>query len=182
MAASYALIVKVKKHTKLSDIELTWYPVIATHQIFFYHLQHGLGIHSFNITWTCLIVQVLATRAKILKPSGYSPVIIWDYTFRATNILAVIEELWPISMSKSISSRIRQCLFKWHSNNTRSEAMHNVSAHQLLKYYQRNWVPITAWTALVMWCTHLVGALVGLVSLFNGISISVHYLMPKPSF
>ena len=32
--------------------------------------------------------------------------------------------------------------------------MHNLSAHQLLQYYQSEHVPSMDWTALVMWYTH----------------------------
>ena len=35
------------------------------------------------------------------------------------------------------------------SNYTWSEAMHNMSAHQLTEYKQPQWVPTMAWTALV---------------------------------
>ena len=40
------------------------------------------------------------------------------------------------------------------SNRTWSEPMHNVLAHQLLRYYQPQHVPSMAWIALVMWYTH----------------------------
>ena len=36
-------------------------------------------------------------------------------------------------------------------NHIRSEAMHNVSAHQLSQYYLLQKVPSTVWTALVIW-------------------------------
>ena len=42
----------------------------------------------------------------------------------------------------------------WVSNHTQSEVMHDVLTHHLLRYYQLQWAPTTAWTALVMWYTH----------------------------
>ena len=38
-------------------------------------------------------------------------------------------------------------------NHTKSEAMHNLSAHRLARYYQPQWVSSTAWTASVKWYT-----------------------------
>ena len=35
------------------------------------------------------------------------------------------------------------------SNHAWSETMHNVSVHQIPLYYQSQWIPTTAWTALV---------------------------------
>ena len=56
--------------------------------------------------------------------------------------------LWPDSDSESMSSRIRQrCTFTsaaFKSHTEWSEAMHNVSAHQLPQYYQPQQVPSTA--------------------------------------
>ena len=38
---------------------------------FAYSLKHSLGILDFKPIWSCLIIDVLAIRAKFLKPSGY---------------------------------------------------------------------------------------------------------------
>ena len=40
------------------------------------------------------------------------------------------------------------------SNHTRSEAMHNVSTHQMPQYYQQRQLPFTAVTASVTWYMH----------------------------
>ena len=39
----------------------------------------------------------------------------------------------------------------WLLNHKRSEAMQNMSAHKLSRYYQPQWVPTTVWSASVSW-------------------------------
>ena len=39
----------------------------------------------FRPTWTCLILEVLASRKKLLQSSGYCTVISYAFIFRATN-------------------------------------------------------------------------------------------------
>ena len=47
---------------------------------------YGLEIHSFWLSWLCLVIEVLVTLAKCLEPSGYCIVInccfwffLWQY-------------------------------------------------------------------------------------------------------
>ena len=62
---------EVINYIGLWNPKLTWYSPSTTFQICRYALEHSLRIHSFRLTWPCLIVKVLATQAKFLKPSGY---------------------------------------------------------------------------------------------------------------
>ena len=60
--------------------------------------------------------------------------------------------LWPTLNSAYIpESDNIACSSMQLSNHTHSEAMHNVSAHQLPQYYQPQQLPSKIWTALVMW-------------------------------
>ena len=52
-----------------------WYPSSATRWIFIYGFEHGLGIYTLKVTWTCLINVFLAWWANFFKPSGYFAVI-----------------------------------------------------------------------------------------------------------
>ena len=45
-------------------------------------------IHAFRSTWPRLILEVLATWAKFLQPSGYFTVIKFTFIFCATNVFA----------------------------------------------------------------------------------------------
>ena len=85
-----------------------------------------LGIHGFRPTCSWLIVEVLA---KFLKPSGYCTVINCTVIFR-TIIFFLLLHPYPCSNTQRISSKQRL------SNLRRSEAIYNVSAHQLPRNYQ----------------------------------------------
>ena len=71
--------------------ELNWTVRCRAHLILseFYSLvlEPGQGINSFKPHWTCLIVEILATQAKLLEQSDYYTVIKCTLTFRTTNIL-----------------------------------------------------------------------------------------------
>ena len=78
----FAKVVKVTNHNRQWDAELIWFSLSATHQIcIIYDLEHG-----FIITWPCLMVKVLTTRAKFLEPSDYCNIINCIFTFRTTNV------------------------------------------------------------------------------------------------
>ena len=68
-------------------------------------------------------------------------------------LLVASVALWPTSNSWNIISRIRLCC-TFIGAAFKSHTMHNVSAHQLLRYYQPQWILCTAWTASVMWYIH----------------------------
>ena len=58
------------------DEELCWIVRCQTQVLLgVFLLEHSLRIHGFRLTWPCLIIEVLATRAKFLEPSDYCIVI-----------------------------------------------------------------------------------------------------------
>ena len=127
----------------------------ATHQISFFGLEHGLGIHVFRPTWSCLIVKVFAALVKFLEPSSYCTIIKWVFTFHSTNgfgcfycIMAQFKLIKHVSELDYIA-----CSSVWLSNPTQNTSMHNLSAHQLPWYYQPQCLTSMAWTTLVMWYT-----------------------------
>ena len=48
--------------------------------------QFHYRIYGFKSTWPCLIIEVLATRAKFLEPSGLCTMINCTFTFWALNV------------------------------------------------------------------------------------------------
>ena len=103
--------------------------------ICFYSLENGLGIRDFRPSQACMIVEILATRAKFLESSGYSNLINCTITI---NVFGCFGRVMAQFELVSISFRIRRhCTPSvWLSNPTPSEAMYNMSAHQLARYYQ----------------------------------------------
>ena len=79
-------VVKVMNHTRLWDIELTWYSPSAFHWICLNSLEHCLIIHSFKPTGPSLTFEVLATQAKLLQLSSYYTKINCACTFHTTNV------------------------------------------------------------------------------------------------
>ena len=63
---AFAEIMKVTNHIGLWDADLAWYPPNVTHLIYLNSLKNGLRIHGFMTLSPCLIVKILATRAKLL--------------------------------------------------------------------------------------------------------------------
>ena len=57
LTAAFADVVKVRNLTELSDAELAWYSLNATHQIYLNSLEHGFWIHGFKPTQPCLIIS-----------------------------------------------------------------------------------------------------------------------------
>ena len=100
-------------------------------------LKHCLGIHVFRPTWLCLIVEVLATWEKFLKPLSYCTVINCNFTFNQHNFFIASVVSWYSLNCLNISFwiRIRCVFFVRLSNHTINEAEHSVSAHQLPQYY-----------------------------------------------
>ena len=84
----------------------------------------------FRPTRPCLIVKVLATRAKFLESSGYCTVINYAFTFRTTNIFGssygviapfkfVEHKFFMLHVhlwSFQITHRMKQCLTYQHNN------------------------------------------------------------------
>ena len=81
-----AKVVKVMNHTRLWNPVLSWYSPSATCWIYIHGLEYSLGNHSFSTTWSCLIVDVLASPEKFPEPSSYWTMINCAFTFRSTNV------------------------------------------------------------------------------------------------
>ena len=55
---AFAEVMKVTNNTGLRDAVLAWYSLRATHQIYFYSLEHSQGINGFKHIWFCLVIEV----------------------------------------------------------------------------------------------------------------------------
>ena len=122
------------------------------------YLRQLLRIYSFRPIWPCPIVAVLATLAKFLKRSAYCTLINCVFTFRTRSAFffgcfndimthfKLVKEKFP-EFDYVARSPVQI------SNHIPSEAIYNVTTHHLLRYYQPQRVPFTAWTALVTWGT-----------------------------
>ena len=138
-------IMKGMNHYGLWDVELIWHPLSTTYQICHYDFEHSLRIHSLRPTWPCLIIKFVANWAKFLEPSDYKTVINCTFTFHTANVF---------SCFCSVMAQFEHVNHEFPNYSTRSsvqnEAMHNMSAYQLLQYYQSQQVLSTA---LVTWYT-----------------------------
>ena len=85
--------VKVSKHTGLWDVNLTWYSLTTTHQIWLYGLEHSLGIHAFRPIWSCLIIKVFTAWSKFLQLSAFCTVINCVFTFCNTNVFGCLHSI-----------------------------------------------------------------------------------------
>ena len=74
---------KVTNHTGLCDTELAWYSPSVT---------LCSREQPRNLTWSCQIVEVFATRTKFLEPSGYCIVINCAFTFSRTKCLWLLPQ------------------------------------------------------------------------------------------
>ena len=150
-------IMKVTNHSKLWNIELTWYSLSATHWICLYGLEQGFRINSFRSTWPCLIIEILLVPAKFLKPFGFCTVINCIFPFCKTNVFSCFCSV--MTQFKLMMHKFPNLDYVAHSsvqllNLKQSKAMHSISAHQLPWYYQPQQIPSTAWTALITWYMH----------------------------
>ena len=96
----------------------------------------------------------LASTKKCLRPcrARYSPQRIGTETFK--------QKIFLVALLRSSSSKVQVPKFDYVacssvrlSNHTRRKAIHNVSAHQLARYYLSQRVPSTAWCSSVLWYT-----------------------------
>ena len=69
--STFANIGKVTNYSERGDDQLAWYSPSVTCQIYIYGLEHSLKINSLKYTCFSLIVEVLSTRTKFLKPPAY---------------------------------------------------------------------------------------------------------------
>ena len=120
---SFSKVVKMTP-TRLWNTEFTRYSPSGTHQICLNGLERRLGILGFRPTKVFLIVEALATQAKLCYG------ILWN---RKADLF-------------------ERCTFNYVvSNHIRKETMQNVSAYQLYLYYRPHLLPTTSWTASVTW-------------------------------
>ena len=136
----FAEVMKVKRHTELWDAELAWYSPTSTHGICLYDLGHGLRI---MVTWSCLIIDVLATLWNLLNHlitvlSSTAPSHLVQQIFWAGSAGV----LWP-SITESYDA-------KWSSvqlsNHTSCEAKY-------VSIYQLQFVATMSWNVSVTWYT-----------------------------
>ena len=81
---------------------------------------------------------------------NYCTLINCTIIFRSANIF----RRFPIVQSRKAYFPELDYVSRWSArflNHTRSDVTHNVSAHQLPRYYQPQRVLLTAWTASVTW-------------------------------
>ena len=76
--------------TGLWNVELAWYSLSATHRICWYSSEHDYGIHSYRPTCPCLIIKVLVTQVKFLKPSFHCTVVNCAFTFSEVNFFGLL--------------------------------------------------------------------------------------------
>ena len=85
-----------------------------------YGLEQGLGISICKPTWPCLIIKVLATRAKFLEPSSYCTVINYCITFLmfsvASKLKVVKYQSSKFKMSKYQSSKSKVQNLKYQTS------------------------------------------------------------------
>ena len=61
----FAGVMKMINHTGQWDTKLTWYSTSVTCKNCLVDLEYGLRIYIFRLTWSYLIIEILATSAKI---------------------------------------------------------------------------------------------------------------------
>ena len=90
-------------------------------------LVHCFTIHGFRPTWPCLIIKVLATRAKLLDPSDYWEEINCTFTFYTTNVFWLFPQHYGPVQTLNKSSQIRlHCMFicmnfKWYTERRNAQ-------------------------------------------------------------
>ena len=90
-------VMKRTNRSRLSHAELTWYFLKDALRICIFSLNQGLAFYEFRLTWTFLIVEVLATCAKFRHLYSYPTVIKCTFAFRAKSVFGcfrVVTALW----------------------------------------------------------------------------------------
>ena len=148
---SFAGVMKVINHTGLWDAKLTWYSLSATCLICLY----GLEIHSFRLTWLCLIIKVLATQAKFLKASGYCTVISCAFTFWITNVFSCFCNIMTqFNLAKfKFTNQTTLHIYQFSFQLTHGVKICTISVHQLPWYYYPQQVLTMTWTILLQTST-----------------------------
>ena len=138
---AFTKVMKMMNHTGQWDAELSWYSLSVIIWICLFSLEHSLRICNFRPPWPCLIVKVLATSVKFLQAPGSNTVVNWTFNFGTTNIFSGFHSLmakFELKLDSVACSSVQL------SNQNQSEAIHNMSAHQLPQYYQTLQEPSTA--------------------------------------
>ena len=102
--------------------------------------------------WNPQFYAYLANWAKFLEPSSCCTVVNFAFAFHTTKVFDCF---------CSVMAQFELVKYKflnktaWHVHLssfqiTHSEAMHNMSAHQLPQYYQPQWAPPIVWTTSVV--------------------------------
>ena len=132
---AFAKVIKMTNHPGLWDAKLAWYSPSATCQICRYGLVHDLGIYSFRPTW-------LPDRVSAKNFLNYLVIVLWStlsFTQQMFQLLLLMTQNYVAHSSVQLLNH------KWN------EAMHNMSTHQLLWYYQPQWTPSMIQTTSVTW-------------------------------
>ena len=117
-------------------------------------MQHSFKIHSFRFTQPYLIVGVLATQAEFLEIFCYCTEMNWAFILHTAYAFGCFYSVMAqFELIKYKFNNIAH-LSAWVSNYAQSEVMQNMSAHQILWYYQPLWVHFIIWTILVPWYMH----------------------------
>ena len=140
LLTKFAVVMKVTNRNRLWNAELAWYSPRATHQIYFYGLEYDFEFHNLLADWHCLTINLLASRVKYHQLFCYVAVIYCTFIFRMINVFGdfqvLIAQFEPVKLKfqynhlTSLNVRL--------SNYTQSKAMHNLSAHQLPRYYHNH--------------------------------------------
>ena len=116
----------------LSETMYNWtvftrYALRAARQIFLFVVEQDLKSQAFRPTWPCLIVEVLATSVKFFQPSGYCTSNVFGCFRGIITYFELIKHKFPIMNTLYV----HLCSFQI----TQSEAMNNMSAYKLRRYY-----------------------------------------------
>ena len=118
--------------------EVTWYFPRVTRRICHCSLKHDLGIHYSRPTWPCLIVEIHATGAKFILPSGYCIVINCAITFCTTNVGCFRDPVWTREAYVPELNYVARSSMRL-SNHTQNKAKNNASARQLPRTTNHSW-------------------------------------------
>ena len=131
---------------------IAWYSPSVTSWIYLYVLKHGLGINGFRPTWHCPIVEVLQAKRNSLN---HLVTLLWSAFTQKNHFWLLLRCYGCVRPHKVGIHKLDYVALSSLRllSHIRNETMHNVSTHQLPRYYQPLRVPATAWTASFTWGT-----------------------------
>ena len=131
----------------LWDAVVTWYYLSAACPICFDGQEYAIEIHGFRPNWLCLILKVLANWATC---SSYIRLLLcYQLHLYISHNKCFWLFSWHHGLLRNRNAHIPQ--LDYVSRSTVSESIHNMSVHQLPRYYQTCQIAFTAWTASVRW-------------------------------